>query len=82
MINDDDQAYYTHMGDTQCLFCEALLHPRCVYHKCGIYNEDGNLTFPRVDNLLCDDETSIIISVGDKEKRTYYQQIKELPWKE
>jgi len=79
---DDDQSYYTHMGDTQCLFCEALLHPRCVYHKCSISNEDGDLILPRRDHLLCDDDESIIVSVGERDKIMYFQQIKELPWKE
>ncbi len=82
MIDDHDQQYITHMGDTQCLFCEAILHPRCIYHKCSITNEDGELILPRRDHLLCDDESLVIISVGEKEKRVYFQQIKELPWME
>lgn len=79
---EDEHEYYTHMGDTQCLFCEGLLHPRCVYHKCAMHNEDGDLIVPRRDHLLCDDESLTIISIGEREKRMYFQQIKELPWKE
>lgn len=83
MIDEDPDSlfYITHMGDTQCRYCESILHPRTIYHKCERnVSEEFPFHSPRRDHLLFDGDDSVYIVFGEKENKIIFKQVLELPF--